>query len=620
MSGVVKAIGRIAGVVATIAQFIPGGQIVAGIAAAVAVVAGTAGALMQKPPPARGSVTQISFDPNAAMPYVMGEGYVAGVVRYQRSYGATLDKVPNPYRFMAVVYTGGGLVQSISPRVDFAAVGSYYSGFLYTDTRLGACPDTALTPQWSGAPGWSTSSKLSGKACIGWSLKFDKNGKVFASGMPQLGAYGQWVKVYDPRLDSTRAGGSGSHRVDDESTWAWSENPALHAATYAYGRYQNGTRVLGVGLPDYAIDWANVAAWANVCDANGWALFGAIYEPGDRYANLRDICAAGAAEPVLAAGALSFHYDAPRVALDTITQADLVHDAEQGVTAMASWRERLNTILPKRISEAHNWQLVQDEAVAVSSYVTEDGEVKQVEWPFNLVKDKDQAAQLARYRLEDSRELPIELTCTQRLMAYRPGDCLELDLLDELGLQGKAVVLRREVDPAALAVKLTMISETSAKHAFALGQTGTAPPTPALGQTAEERDAVVWEATNGIPTAHTIRAASAGWPTYASATTTIEVNANDVVIDDGRSFSFSATSITGLTASTVYGVFYNIAAATFSAVVSPAASEMANSGLVFLGWQATPDSGGFYPSPGFAPEGFGGSIGGSWNEGNVVLP
>jgi hypothetical protein len=237
------------------------------------------------------------------------------------------------------------------------------------------------------------------------------------------------------------------------------------------------------------------------------------------------------------------------------------------------------------------------------------------------VKDKDQAAQLARYRLENSRELqPIDLVCTERMMAYLPGDCLELDLMDELGLAGDAVVLRRQVDPERFAVTLTLITETAGKHAFALGETGTAPATPSLGQTAEERDALVWEATNGSPTAHTIRSATAGWPMYAGGSTSIEVNANTVVIDDGRTFVFSATTISSLTASTVYGVFYNIAAATFSAVASPAASEMANAGLVFLGWQATPDGGGIYPSPGFAPDGFGGTIGSSWNEGNVVRP
>src|SRR3546814_5950661 len=124
----------------------------------------------------------------------------------------------------------------------------------------------ALSPQWAGTPGWGSAYKLSGQAAIGWSYKFDKKGKKFANGLPVTGAYLTGVKVYDPRLDSTFPGGSGSCRLGDESTYVYSENPALHAGTYAYGRYQNGKRTFGIGLPADGIDWAVVAAWATVCE------------------------------------------------------------------------------------------------------------------------------------------------------------------------------------------------------------------------------------------------------------------------------------------------------------------------------------------------------------------
>lgn len=591
---------------------------IAGIASLAAGVASIGANLLTKPPPARGSVTQILVDPDAPTPYAMGEGYFAGVLRYQRSYGATLDKVPNPYRYKVCVYSGGGPVQSITPYADQAAVGGYYSGYLYTGTKLGACPDTALVPNFSGAPGWGSTSKLSGKAAIGWNLKFDKNGKVFASGEPQLGAYGQWVKVYDPRLDSTRSGGSGSHRITNEATWAWSENPALHAATYAYGRYQNGKRVLGIGLPDYAIDWANVAAWANVCDTNSWRLFGVIYEPGDRWANLRDICDAGGAQAVLAAGALHFHYHAPRVSLDTITEADLLRDEEQGVVGRASWRDVLNTIVPKFRDPASNWELVPAGPVQVSTYLAADGEVKQAEWPFNFVKSLTQAAQLARYRLEQSREIqPIELVVGPRFRAYRPGDRLDLDLLDYLGLDTPAVILRREFDPAKLAVRLTLVGDTLS-HAFALGQTTTAPPVPVVGQTSAQRDALAAEVIALDSGAHLFKSLSVDFPMYASTSTVITVNGFTGVLDDGRSITLSTTSLTGLTASTVYGVFWDIAGSAFVTAISPAATQMANSGLVFIGWQATPSGDGSFPSPGTAPQGYGG-IGGNWAQYNVVI-
>src|SRR3546814_8319232 len=76
-----------------------------------------------------------------------------------------------------------------------------------------------------------------------------------------------------------------------------------------------------IGLPADGIDWAVVAAWANVCETNGWTISGVCFEPGDRSQNLIDICAAGSGEPV-PGGILSFKYDAPAVALDTITEED----------------------------------------------------------------------------------------------------------------------------------------------------------------------------------------------------------------------------------------------------------------------------------------------------------
>jgi hypothetical protein len=218
-----------------------------------------------------------------------------------------------------------------------------------------------------------------------------------------------------------------------------------------------------------------------------------LFEPGDRWANLKDICAAGGAEPIPGA-VLSFRYMAPAVALDTITEADIADEAMTAV-AMQSYRDRINTVLPTYRSPDHNWEMVQAGAVTVSGYVTEDGEERLVEWPFNFVKDVDQATQLAAYNLVNAREIqPIELTCMPRMRAYRPGDCLALDL-PQIGLNTDAIVLHREIDPATMKVKLTLIGETTAKHAYALGLTGTAPPTPALGQSAQERDETAFGST-----------------------------------------------------------------------------------------------------------------------------
>lgn len=73
------------------------------------------------------------------------------------------------------------------------------------------------------------------------------------------------IPLYDPRLDST-AGGSGTQRLNDQTTWAFSDNRAVMIYNILIGiRYQNaivwGGRCAQTQLP-YAV-WA---AAMNVCD------------------------------------------------------------------------------------------------------------------------------------------------------------------------------------------------------------------------------------------------------------------------------------------------------------------------------------------------------------------
>jgi len=622
MSKVAKVVGVVAGVVAVVATggaalglglavggTVIGAGTIATIASVVSAAAMLASQALAKPPSARGSVNTMRVEATPKQSYAMGEGLAGGVLRHDTAWGPTLKKVPNPYRFMAVVYSGCGPIHSISPRVDFEAVSSWYNGFLFTDTQLGATPEAdALSPQWSGTPNWGSSYKLSGQAAIGWSFLFDKDGKRFASGIPPLAAYGKWVKVYDPRLDSTQSGGSGSHRLGDETTYEWSENPALHAGMYAYGRYQNGKRVMGIGMPADGIDWLTVMAWANVCDTNGWTIFGVLFEPDNRWTNLKDICFAGGGQPI-PGSVLTFKYAAPVVALDTIVENDLTED-NRSVTTMQSFRDRLNTVVPQYISPDHNWEMVDAEAVVNSTFLSEDGEEKRDVWPFNFVKDKDQATQLAAYRLYDTRELaPITLTCKPRMRHYRPGECLHVTL-PRLGLDTDAIILTREIDPITMKVTLTLMGETPAKHAYCLGQTGVAPPTPAIGQTAQERDEAAAGATS--VSARRLVAKTNQFPLSADVGE-IDIATFDATLTDGRDISFTGTTLTtlqdGVTAisdDTTYAVFWDLIDEEFFPVEEPATTAFADSTNVFIGWQTTPDGGGTYSPPPDAPPGYGG--------------
>lgn len=369
---------------------------------------------------------------------------------------------------------------------DFSTVGfsgaaatGYFAGFLYRSRQLGARPETsALAPQWAGTPGWSAAHKLSGLAAEGWSLKFDKDGKRFAGGVPAFGSIVRGVRAYDPRLDSTYPGGSGPQRIADEATWAYTRNPALHALAYAYGRHVNGKKMFGVDLGESGIVLPPFVAWANVCDANAWTVNGTIYEPGDKWNNLKRICEAGSAEPMFVGGALTVRFDAPKVSLDTIDFDDLAGDIS--APAMRPWKERLNTVVPRYRSPVHQWEYVAADAVVDTAAVAQDGETKSDERQLDLVTNTAQAAVLAGYAVGNARETgPIVLPCKPRMIEYHGGDCLTLSarLAAALAMPNpKVVVTQREIDVATGIVTLTCVTETYAKHVFALGQAGIVPP------------------------------------------------------------------------------------------------------------------------------------------------
>jgi hypothetical protein len=113
-------------------------------------------------------------------------------------------------------------------------------------------------------PGKVTANdKFAGMAAFVADLTYSPD--VFVQGPPNITAVMRGAKCYDPRLDSTVAGGSGSHRIATPSTWAWTENPALHALRYAlWGSGFN----LAWGRGITARTLADVIAAANACDVS----------------------------------------------------------------------------------------------------------------------------------------------------------------------------------------------------------------------------------------------------------------------------------------------------------------------------------------------------------------
>ena len=114
---------------------------------------------------------------------------------------------------------------------------------------------------------WTSDHKLSGLAYV--ALRFKWNQDAF-NGLPEVRVTVRGKKIYDPRLDTTKAG-SGSHRQDDPTTWAYSANSSLVLLDYLRNsRY-------GKGLPNDAFEtnYDSFKTSANTCDTQETPYVGA---------------------------------------------------------------------------------------------------------------------------------------------------------------------------------------------------------------------------------------------------------------------------------------------------------------------------------------------------------
>lgn len=644
MALALSTVGKIAGVVAMVtAPFAPG---VAAVAGLISGITQTGAALLAKKPPIQGSATNITIGANQPSPYMMGDTYSGGKMVHKVGYGPEINKVKNPYLAMSVIYSVGGPIAGIdSYYADFQPLSfsgdeatGYFSQILFRQSSVGPLlQTTALAGPWGAIPQWGSDAKLSGKAHVLWSAKWDsKNGK-YNAGLPQLGIRGRGVLTWDPRADSTYPGGSGTQRWADpkdraafdaaRATWVYTARPGLHALRYALGTWErdlnnptsNYVLTFGIGLPLDQIVVEDFVELENICDLNGWEVSGTIEEPGDKWANMKRILETGGAEPCWKGGRLGVKITAPRIALDTITRSDLAGRIR--AQGCAAWRDRINTVIPQYTSPDHKWQLQPLRKISVADFVAEDGEEKPKEQPFQLVKAPTQAAQLATYRLYDSREFgPIEIPVLPRLRHYRGGDRLNLEqaIVDELGIpHGEVIVLQRSFDPGTMTGVLTVMGDTEEKHAAALGRTGTAPPAIYI-PTTEERDGASAVGTdpsieqlliaNSYPLGITISGAD------MDGTANVTISAHERVYQD-KTVAVDGATITGLSNGTTYWIYTDDAARaggalTFVATVTygNAFPSSANPARHYVGSILTPAFGGGGSSGGGGtPPGGGGS-------------
>lgn len=530
MSHFLRTAAEVVGVAIAIAAAIPtgGGSVAVGgtlLSSALGVSAATASAiaaglsvgiagveaLTAKKPAQLGNPEEWQSDPQAGIPHVIGRMYTGGQIVLRETSGDN-----NMAQSIHTIYSTGPImgfeslyVSSVATGVDADGNADIVDkGKLVVATQLGRQPEPSAFGFWDSTPGLSASSKLSGLAAGAARLYYDTKGGHTLTTEPQLGYVVLGTPVYDPRKDSTYPGGNGTQRWNDETTWSFTgyDNPGLKGISFLIGYRQSGKLVIGPGIPLTGINLAQLVEMANVCDANGWKLGGIINSTDDPWQMYTQILQAGGAVPTRTGTITGAIVNTPKVSLATFERDDII--GPWSIQATQSRRDRINSIVPRYMAEQSlvdettdangntvlqtmvSWGIAAAGAIEVAAYVTADGEERQkeVDYPFvtgvstnNMAPN--QVAQLARYDIENAREFgPISLPMKPRWMGYRAGDVITGGAsLTELGLVGQDIMLlQRQFSPANMTVTFTARSETAAKHAFALGQTTIAPPTPSL--------------------------------------------------------------------------------------------------------------------------------------------
>ncbi len=445
-------------------------------------------------PESAGQQLQQKLDPQAPVPIAFGRTATGGYITWRGTWGKK-----NALYGIVTVLSAGGPIQGI----ESYRAGDYPIGFNFSpSTMLATCINVGgysgksklykgkLRQRWvpGNAPANTTPASLTGYPIPAGSMSglahaitsFEYETDAFPQGLPASLWTLNGVKLYDPRKDSTYPGGSGAQRVDQPATWTFNENPYLAALQWTLGRYENGKRVYGIGARWSEVDVASFVNGANVADANGWKVGGVVSTSDDKYSVLASLLTCGSGVPVARGAQIACSVNAPKTAVLSLTKEDIIGEVE--ISSTTSWRDRQNTIIPRYREESQNWEIISGERLSAATYVAEDGgETKTVEIEFPLVQQAKQAHQLAAYELVNSREfLTFTVNAKMRLIAARVGDAIMVNVPQIAASSTKCTVAGREFNPSDLSVTLTLKSETDAKHAYALGQTQVAPPSPKL--------------------------------------------------------------------------------------------------------------------------------------------
>lgn len=441
-------------------------------------------------------------DLDGPLPFAFGRVFnIPGTIVYRKAYGPDDDQ----YQTIVSVLSRAGPIRSLikfeSARVQTTFDGGTgevtsggHVGAMWVQTRLGDQPQTAMTSpsgleDGATAPGWDSNCTLNGSAAYMLTVYENSKYSEYRNGLEKaawtfLGKFG-----WDPRLDSTWPGGSGSCRLNDPTTWVPIEEGCIAALNWAIGMWEgdsgSGTYgvpyqcklVGGIGSSLDGIDVDSFVYGANIADDNDWVLSAYPNSAMDESIVLAQMLQSSGCRPSHNAGKIRcVSLGAAQASLVTVTARDTAGPVE--LSLGPSRLNRRNTGFATFWSEDHDGQMTPLDPISNPDWVTIDRDgPRYMRVAYPNVRVADQAAQLIYLDIANTREpysgvVPFK----SHMRRVKDGDCFTF-VEPGFKLDGvKARCLKRVTDPMTGIIRVEWREETDAKYAEAMAQEGVAPP------------------------------------------------------------------------------------------------------------------------------------------------
>lgn len=278
---------------------------------------------------------------------------------------------------------------------------------------------------YSNPPGrWDNACTGVGISAVIVNMEYDQEKN---SSFPDFFFEFKGAPLYDIRKDST-AGGSGSHRWGDVSTYEYSENPIVIEYNYRRGFSVNGDLFCGMDMLPSDLPFDKYVAAMNICDeiTNG--------QPRYRCSILLDCDSIHVDNlKAISLSCGSMQVDGvdgswPIVGTDQpivieFTDFDLIDQGQFEFIEKQSMGQLVNSVSGNYPEPEQLWSMIGYQPQIASDYVTIDRRTRDVSIDFPQVRSAKQAAQLAWIYLYENRfEAKATVTLRPRFQGVEVGD------------------------------------------------------------------------------------------------------------------------------------------------------------------------------------------------------